>query len=605
MPLRDYQQAAVDAATNHIRKHQGVVTGVIDAATGSGKSHIIAELARWLNHKVGKKVLCLAPSKELVQQNHKKYLATGNPASIYSASINKSLAHDVVFGSPLTVKNNISKFGDLFSLIIIDECHGITPTIINIIDEIRSRNHRLRVIGLTATPYRMNMGYIYSMDESNRMLDDKETIDPYFTKLIFKIGAHELIERGFLTPPQSEHTPIRYDTSNIVNDTEKEYKAAFNDKGRLTADIVRDVVDRSYDRKGVMFFAATIQHANEIYGYLNPDMARIVTGSTPKKEREKIINDYIEQKYKYLVNVAVLTTGFDAPHVDVVAILRATESVALFQQIVGRGLRLYPGKKDCLVLDYAQNIERHCPNGDIFDPTIKAKKPSSGERGSFSCPSCSGVNEFAFRDNPDGYGVDDSGYFIDLKGVQAKSDDGIPIPAHHGRRCQNNTLDGGELHRCTYKWSFKICDECDHENDIAARYCESCKVEIVDPNDKLVMEFTRIKKDPYAESTDEVRSWTVKEYYTRAGDQTLRITYTTDYRTFTVFYRSDKSFLWRSFESLCVACFGSSCDSVDEFLTRMNDLQADMPKTITCHKNKNTGFFSVTDHNRPADEIPS
>jgi DNA repair protein RadD len=101
--LRPYQQAAFDAAITYIRKCYEPC--LIEAATGAGKSHIIASIAEWVHSHSGKKVLCLAPSKELIQQNHKKYLATGNPASIYCASVSKSLTHDVVFGSPRTVLN--------------------------------------------------------------------------------------------------------------------------------------------------------------------------------------------------------------------------------------------------------------------------------------------------------------------------------------------------------------------------------------------------------------------------------------------------------------------------------------------------------------------
>lgn len=155
--LRDYQQAAHDAAINWVRK--STEPCVIEAATGAGKSHIIAAIAETL-HKMsgGKHVLCLQPSSELVTQNREKFLSTGKPASIFSSSAGgKCLRHPVVFGTPGTVKNAISRFGSRFALIIIDECHGITPTIIKIIDAIRLVNDKVRVIGLSATPYRLGV----------------------------------------------------------------------------------------------------------------------------------------------------------------------------------------------------------------------------------------------------------------------------------------------------------------------------------------------------------------------------------------------------------------------------------------------------------------
>lgn len=134
--LRDYQQESVDKAIDWLRRC--VDPAILDLATGAGKSHVISAIANWLQRTSGKKVLCLAPSRELVEQNREKYLKTGNPASLYCASLGKDMKHDVVFGSPQTVKNSIDKFGDKFCAIIIDEAHGITPTIKDIIAHIKS-----------------------------------------------------------------------------------------------------------------------------------------------------------------------------------------------------------------------------------------------------------------------------------------------------------------------------------------------------------------------------------------------------------------------------------------------------------------------------------
>ena len=111
--LRDYQQHAFDATIDWIKKCTDPC--LIEAATGAGKSHVVAAIAEWISINTGKKVLCLAPSKELTEQNHEKYLLTGNPASFYSASIDKSLVHDVVFGTPQTVKNSLDKFCSKFA----------------------------------------------------------------------------------------------------------------------------------------------------------------------------------------------------------------------------------------------------------------------------------------------------------------------------------------------------------------------------------------------------------------------------------------------------------------------------------------------------------
>jgi len=164
--FRYYQNEAVDLAIDFVKKSFDPC--LLELATGAGKSLIVAEIAKQLKEISGKKVLCLAPSKELVTQNREKYLSYGEPASMFSASAgSKCLAHDVVFASPGTVLNSISKFGNRFAAVIVDEAHGITPTIKKIIYALKELNPMLRVIGLTATPYRLGSGYIYRVDEDD------------------------------------------------------------------------------------------------------------------------------------------------------------------------------------------------------------------------------------------------------------------------------------------------------------------------------------------------------------------------------------------------------------------------------------------------------
>jgi len=221
--------------------------------------------------------------------------------------------------------------------------------------------------------------------------------------------------------------------------------------------------------------------------------------------------------------------GFDAPHCDVVAILRATESASLLQQIIGRGLRLSNGKDNCLVLDYAENIERHCPDGDVFNPDIKTSNSVDfdGEYLIARCPDCNLQNEFKPRKNDEGFGIDDNGYFVDLQNNRVATEHGF-FPAHHGRACQSDY--------CNYKWSFKPCFECNAENDIAARYCSTCKEELIDPNTRLVRAYRERKSDPYQMQTDEVLDMKVKPTISKAGNECLRVEFITAWRTFTVFF---------------------------------------------------------------------
>jgi DNA repair protein RadD len=535
MKMRPYQQQAHDDCIAWVRKNTAPC--VLELPTGAGKSIIVAEIANSLNKvSKGKHVLCIVPSKELLEQNADKIIATGNAVSLFSASVGETcLANPLVVGTPVSIKNQLERFGSQFCAVIIDECHKITPTVIHIIDQLQVFNENLRIIGLSATPYRLSTGYIFKHDLRGVALHESKTRDPYFDRLIYKITARELIQQGYLCQPvvgaiHSKHyETLTMQTNAMGKFSKDDIDKAYHGKGRLTAEIVADVIEQSRDRKGVLFFAATIQHAGEIMESLPPELSAIVTGGTPAREREIILLKFKAQILKYLVNVAVLTTGFDAPHCDVVAILRATESAALLQQIIGRGLRLSDGKQDCLVLDYAENIERHCPDGDVFNPDIKTSNSVefNGEYLIARCPECGLLNETKPRDNDAGFGIDDNGYFVDLQGNRIETEYGF-FPAHHSRSCQSDY--------CDYKWSFKPCHECGHENDVAARYCGGCKEELIDPNEKLVRQYRERKSDPYQMQTDDVIDMKVNPTISKAGNECLRVEFTTAWRTFTVFF---------------------------------------------------------------------
>lgn len=226
---------------------------------------------------------------------------------------------------------------------------------------------------------------------------------------------------------------------------------------RATPGIIEQIIARAVDRQGVMIFAATVAHAEEIMGYLPPAEAALITGATPSQERKALIDAFKARAIKYLVNVAVLTTGFDAPHVDLIAILRPTESISLYQQMIGRGLRLSPGKEDCLILDYAGNP------WDIFAPEVGEPKPDSdSEPVQVECPACGHANLYWGKR------------------------DGELVIEHFGRRCQGLVEDDeGKKRQCDFRFRFKVCDECGAENDIAARRCHGCDRLLVDADDKL------------------------------------------------------------------------------------------------------------------------
>lgn len=591
--LRDYQQAAVDAVIGHVK--ECLDPCVIEAATGAGKSMIIAEIAKILRKlSKGKNVLCLAPSAELVTQNREKYLLTGRPASVFSASAGgRCLKHSVVFGTPVTVLNGIDKFSDRFCAVIIDETDLITPTVKAIIEKLRSSNPNIRVIGLTATPYRMGSGYIYKVDESGRTINP----DAYFYKKVYTVHAQYLIDNGYLSKPiigaiNSGHYETLDMQPNKMGMFKKEdVDRAYAGHGRKTGMIVADIVAQSVNRKSVMIFAATIQHAEEVLASLPPGLSAIITGKTAKKDRDRIIRLFKNNHIKYIVNVAVLTVGFDSPTVDVIALLRATESVRLLQQIIGRGLRVAPEKEDVLILDYAENIERHCPDGDLFNPEITGYASVGGDKMHVTCPLCDEENEVSPRKNDEGYGYSADGYFLDLEGEKVKTEWGY-MPSHFGRRCVGLVLAAGHYDQCSYRWTFKECPHCEAPNDVAARYCKSCKGEIVNPNDKLKADFEAMKKSPHMVQCDIVTGWSVRRAVTKQGEDCIIADVSTTYRPngFRVWFMPKSSYqsAKRSFDMAVKATKGFRED----------------PKTITYRKKSNSNFYEILNYNQPEDVAP-
>lgn len=401
MTLRPYQQAACDAVIQHVKS--SIEPCLVDAAPAAGKSHMISYLADYL-HDVsgGKKVLCLAPSATLVLQNREKFLLTGNRCSMFSATAGaKDLRHHVVFGSPLTVKNRIHAFQRGYCGVIVDECHGMTPTIVSIIEAMREGNPNLRVIGLTGTPYTMGGGYIFRQWPDGKINQDDTAKDPYFTKCVYRVTAREMLDGGYITPMRiGSINSEEYDTTSIRimpngKANPHDLEVAFEGHGRKTSGIVADVVRQAQRLNGgVMLFAATVQHAREIMASLPPANSAMVTADDcilmgERSTRKAVVDAYRAKRFRYLVSVGALTTGFDVEHTVLVALLRFSESASLVTQILGRAWRLAPGKDFSVVLDYAGVIDRHFPDGDIYNPEIRATKGGGDNEGlRCECPDC-------------------------------------------------------------------------------------------------------------------------------------------------------------------------------------------------------------------------
>ncbi|MBD1556451.1 DEAD/DEAH box helicase [Vibrio sp. S9_S30] len=474
--LRPYQTDSVKAVVHYFRKHSS--PAVIVLPTGAGKSLVIAELARLAKGRV----LVLAHVKELVEQNHAKYEGYNLQGSIFSAGLGrKETDQQVVFASVQSVVRNLDAFANQFSLLVIDECHRVpdntSSSYRKVIRHLQSINPGIKVLGLTATPYRLGMGWIYQYHTRGLVRSEEPR---FFRDCIFELPIHYLLDEGFLTPAKLIDAPVlSYDFSQLKPAATGRYKESEMDmvieqSKRATPQIVEQIIAQAQNRYGVMIFAATVRHAQEILSLLPENESSLVIGDTETKERDRIIQSFKQREIKFLVNVSVLTTGFDAPHVDLIAILRPTESVSLYQQIVGRGLRLSNGKTECLVLDYAGN------SYDLYQPEIGNPKPDSdSEIITIPCPSCGFNNSFWGK-------LDASGFLVE----------------HYGRKCQGYFEDEeGTREHCDYRFRAKYCPECGADNDIAARICHECDATLVDP-DKKLKEALNLKDALVFECTD-------------------------------------------------------------------------------------------------------
>ncbi len=478
--LRGYQQDAVDNTLKYFRKKRD--PAVIVLPTGAGKSLVIAELARLATGRV----LVLAHVKELVEQNHLKYESYKLKAGVYSAGLNKKDSdHKVIFGSIQSVAKAPDSFFKDFTLLVIDECHRVSleteSQYAQVIKKLRDNNKDICILGLTATPYRLGTGWIYNYSHRG-VVQTKE--NRFFKRCVFELPLQYMIRNGYLTPPVKVDIPVTsYDFSTLTEKgrsyTNAQIEELLHQQRRLTPLIIKNIVDitEKYNRQGTMIFSSTVKHAREILDCLPKGEARIVIGDTEDSERDSIINDFKEKKFKYLVNVSVLTTGFDAPHVDVIAILRPTESISLYQQIIGRGLRLSESKKDCFILDYTGI------GHDIYSPEIGDKKTTSNSVAvQVICPDCGFENDF--------WGI--------------VNDEGV-VTEHYGRKCRGGVEDPEtyEFVPCGYRFRYKVCDKCSCQNDITARECTNCGHVLIDADAKLKQ--ARLSKNSHVLKPDSVK----------------------------------------------------------------------------------------------------
>lgn len=354
----------------------------------SGKSVMIGAFTRRAcSEYPATRVLVATHVKELIEQNFARLKAVWPEANagIYAAGIGRrDVGNQVTVASIQSIYKRALQLGR-YDLILVDEAHLIPPKSEGMyrtfLDAAERINPHVKVIGWTATPYRLRQGMLFEGDGA------------LFDGVAAEITIGELLEAGHLCRLTTE--PVRTRTStDQVGTRQGEYitsqLAAAVDVSDVTAAAAREIVELGRDRSTWLVFAVTVKHAEHVRDALEAHGVRaaVVTGKTPKRERERTLVAYKQGHIRALVNVDVLTTGFDHPGIDLVAFLRPTLSPGLYLQMAGRGMRTAPGKADCLVLDFAGNIDRHGPVDSVRPP--KAPDPSKGGGGAVekACPEC-------------------------------------------------------------------------------------------------------------------------------------------------------------------------------------------------------------------------
>lgn len=380
MKPRYYQSEAIAACWRWMKDNTG--NPCIVLPTGAGKSLTMALMIRdclvW-----NKRVMLVTHAQELLKQIEAALKAIDvTDVGIYSAGLElRNTDNAVVLGGIQSVFNRAALFGPR-EVCFIDEAHRINPrsdgTMYGQFFTDLNANHPCRLIGLTATPYRLGAGYI---------CDD----DSWLNKVVYEASVKKLVDEGFLCRLTSKWMPDSIDSRELkVNKgefTESSQQAAFLESNGA---ICEDIIQRTQDRNSVLMFCSGVESVKEVRQYFvsRGIACGAITGDTPSEIRDEYIEAFRDGTIKYLANCNVLTEGFDAPNIDCVAVMRATLSPGLFYQMAGRGLRLHPSKKNCLILDYGENLDRHGAI-DQIRPSIKGGTVRvGGSSGLKPCPNC-------------------------------------------------------------------------------------------------------------------------------------------------------------------------------------------------------------------------
>jgi len=375
--LRPYQECAIKSLDTYDGKYP-----IICIPTGGGKSLILSEICRINKDKT---ILVVTHRKELIKQNRDEFeLLSKEKAGICSSGLKEwDLSKRVTFAGVQTIVNRLENL--FFHIILVDECHLI-PKSSNtqygrVIRYIYNKNKDVSVIGLTATPYRLDSGLLYGED----ML---------FDGVAYEADVYDLIQGGYLSNIKCKRGSKKIDLSKVKK-TSGEFNFKDLERSASTQEcldsVVYEVIEELKERKSCIIFSSGIHHSELLKKTFNDNGlfdCDFISSKMSNFDRDQVIEKFKSGEYRVIINTNILTTGFNHKPIDIVVIARATLSASLYVQMVGRGMRVSEGKEDCLILDYGDNVIRH---GSINDIQVQPGRSSAEKekRETKECPHCS------------------------------------------------------------------------------------------------------------------------------------------------------------------------------------------------------------------------
>lgn len=403
LKLRPYQRPARQAVFDYIRDNPGL-NPLVAMPTGSGKTAVIVDLVNHAHTKWNTKILVISHVKEILEQNYSalsnwldmdtfdhedansKISECNDPNAdketsvlgMYSAGFDKREIRQVTVAGIQSIYKKANLFKD-YKFIIVDECHLISPDNNSMYQKFFDELDNPRICGLSATCFRLGQGYLTTPPNNlfHEIVYDLTSMDSF----------NQLVKDGYLCDLVSKSTGIKLDPDKI-----KKIKGDYSvtdmsdkfDRWEITSKAVNEIITAGANYKKWLIFAIDIEHADHIAEALNEKNISAMSIHTKSDlDRDFLLNEFRQNRIRALVNVNILTTGLDIRDIDLVVLLRPTTSPVLHVQMIGRGMRPYPGKDHCLVLDFAGNTLRLGPINDVH---VETKRKGKGDPPAKMCP---------------------------------------------------------------------------------------------------------------------------------------------------------------------------------------------------------------------------